>query len=228
MECRDRWADDGRLVLERDFKGKDYPNRLPLELAYDWYRYGDQRKQFWPMYNFPDGVKRIPDNVTPDWVKQIQGLFFDMGRTPLSAVKIVCLGQEVKSLGVHNAHTFAAYDRMVNEWIAAQKAIDEFCANREGWKHLTSANLQNPEHGKEMSKVLDDILAKADEMVGPSYNAIREQDRRMYARQDATYARNNVKSLGGFFEKYSEPVPECLTLVGGIIDDIESRLTAKK
>lgn len=223
LEC-DRWNDKGELVLECDFKGRPYPMELPLDMAYEAYQFGDQRQTFFPMYSFPDGVKRIPENVTEDWADEIKGLFHDINKLTLSAVKIISLGKQVKCYGVNNPHAFAHWDRIVSEWKDAQAAIDAFAATRKGWEYLTIANIQNPKHSEEMSKVITELLAKADEIVEPSVKAIREQDRKMYIGQDATVARNDVKTLRAFFKKYGavESASEVLETLSNKINNVES------
>ena len=223
-----RWNDSGELVLEVDFKGKTYPPKAPLELAYESYQYGDQRKQYFPMYSFPSALKCIPDNVTEHWEKEIKGMFHDMSFMSLKAIKIIALGKWVKMLGIGNPHTYAGWQRQVSEWEEAQKAIDAFVVNRKGWEYLTSENIQKPIHREEMSKVLEEILFKADEVVEPSFAAIKEQDRRLYIGQDATHARNNVKSLMKFFKKYGEKEDNIFIIIGELIDQTERNNLAKK
>jgi hypothetical protein len=220
LECR-RWNDKGEIVLETDFKGKQYPIRAPLSLAYESYQYGDQRKQFFPSYSFASAVANIPANITKDWEEEIKGLFCDMGKMPLSAVKSICLGKWIKMLGVNNPHAYAGWEREVSDWQAAQKAIDAFVVARKGWEYLVSTNLQDPKHKREMSNVLEDILAKADAVVAPSMDAIREQDRRLNIRRDATSARNDVTSLKTFFSKYGQPPVTAMTVISNLIDGVE-------
>lgn len=233
IEC-DRWNDKGELVLERNFKGKEYSCKMPLAMAWECYVYGDQRTQVVPMYSFANHVKKIPANITKDWAEEVKGLFNDINRMTVGAFKIIDLGKCVKSYGVGNPYTFSEWDRHVSDFKEAQVAIDIFVVPRKGWEYLTTSNLQNPEHGEAMSKILEDILAKADEMVEPSVKAIREQDRKMYIRQDATHARNNVKKLRAFFKKYG-PADSCtlagganiLDSIGGEIDEVEIKLLTK-
>lgn len=228
IEC-ERWNDKGELVLERDFKGKSYTTKnVPLAMAWERYVYGDQRQQYIPMYSFASSMKRIPKHIEESWAEEIKGLFYDVNHMSVTAFKIISLGKCVKALGVGNPHTFAQWSREVREFKDAQKAIDDFVVTREDWKHLTTESLQNPKHREEMSKVLEDILAKADSAVEPSMKAIREQDRRLYIRQDATHARNDVKSLGKFFKKYSQPEVNALTLIGGMVDDVEAQTLSAK
>jgi hypothetical protein len=208
--------------LERDFKGKDYPFELPLEEAWERYCYGDQQQQYFPN-SLASRIKAIPENVTEDWAKEIKDLFNDMGKMPFAAVKIIALGKNAKTYGVGNPHGFANWDRMLSEWKETIEEIDKFVVTRKGWEHLTSENLQNPKHREGMSKVLSDILANADAIVEPSFKAIREQSRRDRIREDATHARNEIKELKGFFQKYATPVPNALELVGKIINDVESQ-----
>lgn len=226
LEC-DRWNDRGELTLEANHKGKPYPARLPLAMAYEWYQFGDQRRQFFPAYNFPSALKRIPANATEDWVEEIKGLFNDINRASVSAIKIISLGRCVKMLGVGNPHAYAQWNRQISEWTDAQNAINEFVIAREGWKHLTTENLQNPKHKAAMSTILEDILAKADEIVEPSVNAILEQDRRLSIRQDATGARNKVKGLQGFFKSYGHEITS-LEFLSGMINDVEAHNLGKK
>lgn len=226
IECR-RWNDKGEFVLERDFKGKEYPTKVPLWMAWEWYVYGDQRQEVMPSFTF-DYVKQLPDNMTEDWQEEVKGLFRDINRRPLSEFKLIAIGKAVKSLGANNPYAVAQWERNVNDFKKAQEAINAYVKDRKGWDYLTTENLQNPKHSKEMSKVLGDILAKADEIKEPAYKAIREQDRKMHIRQDATGARNDIKTLKGFFQKYSEPVPNALILVEGIVGDVESRNVGAK
>lgn len=224
----DRWNKDGDIVLEKDIKGRPYPLRLPLSLAYEVYIYGDQRKQYYPSFSFPSGLKRIPSNLAEDWVEEIQGLFNDINRMPLKAFKLICLGKWVKSYGTNNPYAIVNWERECNDFEKAQKAIDEFVANRDGWTHLTVDNLQNPKHNVELSKVLTDILANADAIVEPAGKAIREQDRQMNIRQDATQARNSVKRIKEFFISYGTRV-DCLDLVDSNINQTETKcLTSGK
>ena len=58
--------------------------------------------------------------------------------------------------------------------------------------------------------------------VEPAIEAIKEQDRRLYIRQDATYARNNVSSLNKFFTKYGANHFGLIKWVGGAIDVVET------
>lgn len=212
LEC-DRWNKKGELVLEKNFKGKPYPFQLPLAIAWDWYMYGYQGSLYIPNYSFPNCLKRIPDNMTDDWANEIKDLFGEITRTPIGDVKLIILGQCVKSYKATNPHCITWWNRQVEEFIAAQKAVDEFVKNRKGWEHLTVENSQNPKHKLEMSKVLTDILVKADELVEPAIARIKESDRKLYARQDATYARNNIKTLRGFFKKYGNE--DATKLAGG-------------
>jgi hypothetical protein len=221
MECR-RWNDKGQIVLECDFKGKPYPCKLPLKLAYEAYQFGDQRNQVWPMYNFPEAIKHIPANVTEDWLEEIKHLFYDINKLSVKAAKLINLGQQIKLLGLNNPYTFAGWNRQIEEFIGAQKAIDEYVAGKKDLEYLSTKNLQNPKHGQEMSKILEDILAKADETVEPSFKCIREQDRRLHVRQDATYARNNVKSVAGFFKKYEAEQPDLISSLGNMINFVET------
>jgi hypothetical protein len=224
----DRWNDKGQLMLEVDFKGKTYPPKAPLMLAWESYMYGDQSKQFFPMYSFPNAVKRIPENVTEDWAAEIKELFYDMSRVSFKAVRMIALGKMVKQYGISNPHTYVTWQRMVQEWEDAQKAVDAFVVTRKGWEHLTSVNIQNPKHSAKMSKVFEDILAKADEIIEPSHKAIKEQDRRLYIRQDATGARNHVKSLGKFLKKYGASNEVALHHLNDIINILEGETLANK
>jgi len=225
---RQRWNDQGELVLDTNHRGRAYPAKLPLAMAYEWYQFGDQNKQFYPMYSFADGVNSIPANAKKDWMEEIQGLFMDINRMSLGAFKAICLGKWVKSYGTSNPHTFSNWEREVSEFTKAQEAINRFVATRNGWEYISTENMQNPTHKAEMSKVIMDILAKADEAVEPAVKAIREQDRQMYIRQDATRARNNVKYLRDFFKKYAQPNPNALELVAGIINDVEAQTLENK
>lgn len=222
IDCN-RWNDKGELVLERDFKGKPYPPKVPLAMAWDWYVYGDQREQVIPGYSFAGNVKKIPDNITNDWQVEVKGLFIDINRMPLNTFKIVALGSCVRQFGAQNPYTFTYWDRQSSEFKAAQEAINAFVVTRkdEGWKHLTTTNLQDPKSGKEMSKIISDILARADELVEPSIKAISEANKKMYARQDATRARNDIKTLKGFFKKYGSEPTDALEIVRERIDGIE-------
>lgn len=202
LEC-DRWTDKGTLELECGHKGKPYPLKLPLSLAYERYMYGDQTYQFFPSYRFVAGIKNIPDNLTDDWAAELKGMFFDMGRLTVDDVKLISLGKWVKSLGSNNPHAIAGWNRNVTEWQDAQKAIDNYCLGRKDWENLRSANLQDPLHKQEMSKVLSDILTNADAIVEPAFKALKEQEKRDRIRQEATFARNNVKDLKAFFQKYN-------------------------
>lgn len=222
LEC-DRWSKDGTLVMEKDFKGKAYPFRMSLMQGYEAYRYGDQREQFWPSYSFVRGIKNIPNNLTEDWAKELQGLFFDMGRLSIKAIKLICLGKCVKSYGVGNPYCYATWQREVGEWEEAQKAVDEFVtAKGRGWTHLTSKHLQDPNSHKGFAEEITKILANADAIVEPSIKAIQEADKKMYIRQDATRARNDVKTIKGFFQKYGQPTCEALNVVGEAINLTES------
>ena len=129
----------------------------------------------------------------------------------------------MKSLGSTNPHAIAQWEREVSEFKAVQEAINAFVVTRKGWEYLTTDNLQDFKHKVEMSKVLTDILANADAVVEPAFKAIKEQFRRDKIRQDATYARNSIKELKGFFQKYATPIPNALTLLSGIINDVESQ-----
>lgn len=222
LEC-DRWNDKGELVLERNHKGKVYPNRLPLDIAYDWYRYGDQTKQVFPMYSFPKAVDRIPKKIQKDWEAEIKELFADINTMSVNAFKLVALGTWVKRYGLTNPHAMAGWDRNVSEFQDAQKAIDAFVVTRKGWEHYRTENMQNPSHKEGLSKVLQDILVKAGEAVEPAIKAITEQDRRMNIRQDAHRAKSQVKSLSKFFASYKQPVPNALELLEGIISDVENQ-----
>jgi hypothetical protein len=44
----------------------------------------------------------------------------------------------------------------------------------------------------------------------------------MYARQDATRARNDIRTLTTFFKKYTKAVPAELASLGQLINDAES------
>lgn len=222
LEC-DRWTNEGTLTLERNHKGKPYPVKLPLSFAYERYMYGDQKRQYFPMYSFVRGVNNIPANLTDDWAAELKGMFFDLCRVPLNDVKLIALGKWVKSLGANNPHAIAGWERNVTEWQDAIKAINAYVKDRDGWQHLDSTNLQKPESKREMSKVLDDILANADAVKEPAFKALKEQSRRDRIRQDATHARNSIKELKGFFQKYGVDIPNAAILLGGIVDDVESQ-----
>jgi len=218
-----RWNDKGELVLERNFKGRAYPMELPLHMAYERYRFGDLRHTYFPSFSFSGALKVIPSQIAKDWEAEVKELFQDINGISISAVKIIALGKAVKSLGVGNPYTYVEMDRHVTDWKNAQTAIDAFAMNRKGWEYLTVASLQDPKPKQEMSKVLEDILAKADEVVEPSFKAIREQNRRLYIRQDATGARNHIKSLTGFFKKYGQTDLSGLTPVTELINSLEKQ-----
>jgi hypothetical protein len=221
LEC-DRWTKEGTLSLETNWKtGKPYPCKLSLDIGYQRYRYGDQTAQWFPNMA-ANRIKLIPDNVTEDWAAELKEMFADINRMPLNDFKLISLGKAVKSIGGSNPHAIAQWEREVSEFKAVQAAIDAFVVTRKGWEYLTTANMQNPKHGQEMSKVLCDILAKADAAKEPAFKALKEQHRRDNIRRDATYARNNVKELKGFFQKYATLEPAAISLLSGIIDDVES------
>lgn len=226
LESRD-WDKNGGMLPGKDYKGKPYPLRLSLELGFERYRYGDQKKSAFPSFSFPSCLKSIPAKIEPSWEVEIQDLFRDINKAPLSAVKIIALGRCVKSLGIGNPHTYAQWDRWVSEWKDAQVAIDAFVVNRKGWENLTTKHLQDPKPRAGFAKELEDILARADAVVEPSFTAIREQDRRLHIRQDATGARNDIKGLKGFFKKYATPIPNAIELLSGIIDDVEAQTLNK-
>ncbi len=225
LSC-DQWTDKGTMVLERDCKGKPYPLKVPLAMAWDWYVYGDLHEQVVPDYGFAGRIKNIPANVTKDWAEQIKELFHDINRMSLATFKTIILGKCVKSYGVSNPHAFTWWDRQVSEFKDAQKAIDAFVVTRKGWEYLTTENLQNPKHAEEISKVLTDILARADELVEPSQKAIEKRDRELYIRQDATRARNDIKTLTSFFKKYgidNKSAARALAQLSRVINDAESQ-----
>lgn len=227
LEC-DRWQKDGTLALERDFKGKPYPCKLPLSFAYERYMYGDQRRQYYPN-SLASRIKLIPANITPDWAEHLQGMFFDMQRVSLKEFKLIALGKWVKSYGGSNPHAIAGWDRYVSEWKETQAAIDAFVVGKgKGWGHLTTENLQKPAGKVEMSKVLCDILANADAVVEPAFKALQEQARRDRIRQDATMARNDIKGLKGFCQKYGVALPPELEALGKLINDTESQTLSTK
>lgn len=216
---RKNWDKNGNLVDDTDHKGKPYPFRVPLAIAYESYKYGYQKKPYFPSWDFPSAVKSIPENVSPDWAEEIKDLFSSINRMSVHDFKIIALGKQVHGYGSTNPHTFSSWERMTDEFIAAQKAINEFVLTRKGWIHLTTDNLQNPKHKIEMSKVLGDILAKADENVEPARKAIAEQDRRLEIRQDATRARNDVKRILEFFQSYEIDNKD-------LIDSLKSAITS--
>lgn len=219
----DRWNDDGELVLERNFKGKAYPMRIPLAMAWDWFVYGDQKTEFIPNYSFADSVKKIPANAKETWLEQIQKLFYDINHRSIEEFKIIVFGRTVKSYSLGNPYTYIWYNTQVKEFIAAQTAINEFVMGRKGWEYIQTENLQNPNHKTEMSKVLQDILAKADERVEPAQKQWNESERKMYIRQEATQARNDIKTLTSFFKKYGVTEPSALKMLANIINDVESQ-----
>ncbi len=218
---RRQWQ-DGKLILDCNFNGKQYPKELPLKIAYERYQYGYQRHQVFPTFSFPDAVKRIPDNLKEDWAEEIKGLFSDINRHSISEIKIISLGKNVKSLGIGNPHTYVHWESQVSYYEQAQNAINSFVENREGWQYLTTANLQDKTRSKEVSKVIEDILASADAAIKPSCEAVKEQDRRLRIRQDATRARNNVIYLQEFFAKYDES-SDCLNAVSDHINETETK-----
>ncbi len=230
LEC-DRWQKDGTLALECDHKGKPYPVKLPLSFAYERYMYGDQQKQYYPN-SLAYHIKDIPANITPDWAEHVQSLFYDIQKVPLREFKLIALGKWVKCYGASNPHSIAGWDRDISEWKDTQAQIDAFVRGKgKGWEHLTTEHLQRPSAKVEMSKVLCDILANADAIVEPAFKALKEQARRDRIRQEATYARNNVKELKGFFQKYGLGVSafNALTDLGKVINDTESQtLSAAK
>jgi hypothetical protein len=143
----------------------------------------------------------------------------------LQDFKLIALGKWIKSYSSSNPHAIAGWDRDVSEWKSTQAAINAFAAARgKGWEHLNSDHVQAPIHKKEMSDVLSDILAGADAIKEPAFKAIKEQARRDRIRQDATYARNSIKELKGFFQKYGVEIPNAIGLLGGIIDDVEKQV----
>ncbi len=225
-----RWTDKGTLALEADHRGKQYPVKLPMSFAYERYMYGDQQRQYYPN-SLAGHIKDIPANVMQDWAEEIQGLFYDINKVSLKEFKLIALGKWVKSYGASNPHAIAGWDRDVSEWKETQAAINAFVVTKgKGWAHLTTENLQKPAAKVEMSKVLTDILANADAIVEPAFAAIRKQFRRDRIREDATHARNDIKGLKGFFQKYGVSIDRfshILTLLGGIVDDTESQVLQK-
>jgi hypothetical protein len=158
---------------------------------------------------------------------EIKGLFNDIQRVSMKEFKLIALGKWVKSYGVSNPHAIAGWDRDVSEWEAVQKDINAFVSTKgDGWAYLTTTHLQEPLSKKEMSDVLEDILANADAIKEPAFKAIKEQYRRERIREDATHARNRIKDVKAFFQKYGVEIPNALTLLGGIINDVESQVLA--
>ena len=71
------------------------------------------------------------------------------------------------------------------------------------------------------------ILAKADAQVEPAFKLIKESDRKLYIRQDATRAHNKLATVETFFKKYGVTVPDLLTQLSTFIDTIEADLITK-
>lgn len=223
IECQ-RLNDKGEFVLEKNFKGHPYPFDQSLKFAWNAFWFGDLQLNVWPMYNFASSIKHIPDNIPADVAELIKDLFLHINKTPLKEAKLIRLGKDVAQYGANNPHTIVNWERVMSEFEKAQKAIDEFVVNRQGWEYLTTENLQNPKHAEEMSKVLCDILAKADEAIEPAFKACADRDRYHHVRQDATRARNYVKHLAEFFQTYEQMDVSSLESIKELIDASETRI----